>query len=216
MFFPGSDQLPSTHSPSLSLKCPRCGEAWSITPLNCDENDYTRSFVFGVKVCPNPRCKLMVYVIRGDGEIVDALPATGNGGMGGEIPEEVVSCLAEAITCQANGSHRAAGLMVRRALEVLCEVEGVEDSSLRAKIQRLGHCVDLREVALDGMRHMRVLGEEAATVGAPTFQDIDALEAALAIKFTKELLRARYQYDRLLEWLRSNNTGDHVQTGPVG
>ena len=53
------------------------------------------------------------------------------------------------------------------------------------------------------MHELRLLGNDAAHIEANTFEQIGKEELEISIDFTKEILKAVYQYESLLERLRS-------------
>ena len=53
------------------------------------------------------------------------------------------------------------------------------------------------------MQELRLLGNDAAHIEADTFEKIGKDELEISIEFTKEILKAVYQYESLLEKLRS-------------
>ncbi|NMC21818.1 MAG: DUF4145 domain-containing protein, partial [Thermogutta sp.] len=56
---------------------------------------------------------------------------------------------------------------------------------------------------LDGMDELRILGNDAAHIEAKDYGEISDVEVTVAIAFTKEILKALYQYSSLLDKLRS-------------
>ena len=56
---------------------------------------------------------------------------------------------------------------------------------------------------IEGMDHLRILGNDAVHVEAKVFESIGSTEIEIAIEFTKELFKAIYQYSNLLNKLAS-------------
>ncbi len=51
------------------------------------------------------------------------------------------------------------------------------------------------------MNHLRLLGNDVAHIESKTFSKINKEEIEVGIEFTKEILKAVYQYQNLLERL---------------
>jgi len=56
---------------------------------------------------------------------------------------------------------------------------------------------------LDGLDDLRLLGNDAAHVEAKTYQQVGKEEVEVSLEFTKEVLKAVYQYSALLDRLRN-------------
>jgi hypothetical protein len=52
------------------------------------------------------------------------------------------------------------------------------------------------------MQELRLLGNDAAHIESQTFNEIGKNEIEVSIEFTKEILKAVYQYENLLEKIR--------------
>lgn len=61
--------------------------------------------------------------------------------------------------------------------------------------------ITLPKELLEGMNVLRLLGNDAAHIESKTFDTIGKAEVEAAIEFTKEILKAAYQYSKLLEKL---------------
>jgi hypothetical protein len=55
---------------------------------------------------------------------------------------------------------------------------------------------------LDGLDDLRLLGNDAAHIEAKTYEQIGKNEVEVSLEFTKEVLKAVYQYSDLLKRLR--------------
>jgi uncharacterized protein DUF4145 len=93
--------------------------------------------------------------------------------------------------------------MVRKTLEELCENRGAQGKNLKDRITDLGGKVVLPKELLDGLDDLRLLGNDAAHIESKVFQQVGKDEVELSIEFTKEVLKAIYQYDDLLARLRA-------------
>jgi uncharacterized protein DUF4145 len=114
-----------------------------------------------------------------------------------------MACLEEAVSCHANGCYVASGMMVRKTLEELCEDQGATGKNLKDRIAALRNIVLIPQELLDGLDDLRLLGNDAAHIEAKTFEQVGEEEAEVSLEFTKEILKAVYQYGHLLDRLRS-------------
>jgi Domain of unknown function (DUF4145) len=115
----------------------------------------------------------------------------------------VLAAFEEAIACHAAGCYTAAGIMVRKTLEELCEERSAQGKNLKQRIVDLGGKVVLPKELLDGLDDLRLLGNDAVHVDSKVFQQVGKDEVELSVEFTKEVLKAIYQYDDLLARLRA-------------
>ncbi|MDT7529585.1 DUF4145 domain-containing protein [Sphingopyxis sp. SE2] len=109
----------------------------------------------------------------------------------------------EAISCHAAGCFRASALMVRRTIEEVCKDKGATGKNLKERIASLGTVMTLPAALLAAMDELRLLGNDAAHVEAATYDKVGAQEAAVAVMLAKEIVKAGYQYDKLLGALSS-------------
>ena len=93
--------------------------------------------------------------------------------------------------------------MIRKTLEELCIDRSADGSTLKQRIVALGNAVLLPKELLDGLDDLRLLGNDAAHVEARTYQQVGQEEVEISLEFTKEILKAVYQYSDLLARLRS-------------
>ncbi|MGB2927529.1 MAG: DUF4145 domain-containing protein [Desulfobacterales bacterium] len=93
--------------------------------------------------------------------------------------------------------------MVRKTLEELCRDRNAIGDNLKKRIKALGATVVLPQELLDGIDDLRLLGNDAAHIESQTFNQIGSEEVEVGIEFTKEVLKAVYQYGKLLERLRN-------------
>jgi hypothetical protein len=119
------------------------------------------------------------------------------------IPQRIVNAFEEALTCHAYSCYVAAAMLVRKTLELLCEDRGASGADLRSRIQSLRTKVILPEALFEAIDHLRLLGNDAAHIESKTYSDVGAQEVIAAIVLTKEILKAVYQYEALLDVLKS-------------
>ena len=117
------------------------------------------------------------------------------------IPEGISQTLEEAITCFAERCYVASAIMVRRTLEEVCQDRGATGDNLWQRIRKLKEKVVISEGLIEGMENLIMLGNDAAHVESRTFEQVSREEAELGIAITKEILKAVYQENSLVERL---------------
>jgi heterodisulfide reductase subunit B len=110
----------------------------------------------------------------------------------------------------------AAAMMVRKTLEELCEAQGAKGENLKARLRSLGTKVVLPTELMAGLDDLRLLGNDAAHVESRTFNEVGPEEVEVGIEFTKEVLKAAYQYESLLRRLRSLRKDQAPEAEPAG
>jgi len=120
-----------------------------------------------------------------------------------DIPAGILKTFEEAITCHANQCFVAAAIMVRKTLEELCRERGATGKNLKERITALGTKVVLPAKLLQGLDDLRLLGNDAAHIESQEYDKVGQEEVEVGIEFTKEVLKAVYQYSALLNRLRA-------------
>ncbi len=197
------------HPVAVALRCPACRHQVTLQGFNNVLDVYARlpsgeDRRFGQRQCPNPACRAHVFVVAGlTGDAIVAYPpelidfdATG-------LPPEILASLQEAIACHSVSCYRAAAIMVRRTLEGLCHDRGATGPNLRERLANLGEKVILPRELLDGLQHLRLLGNDAAHIKAETYDEVGEAEVELALDVAKEVLKAVYQYRGLVDRLNA-------------
>ncbi len=110
--------------------------------------------------------------------------------------------LEEAITCHASQCFTAAAMLVRKTLELLCSAQNASGANLKDRIKDLGSKVVLPPDLFSGLDDLRLLGNDAAHIESQAYARVSQEETEVAIEFTKEVLKAIYQYAALLARLR--------------
>jgi hypothetical protein len=93
--------------------------------------------------------------------------------------------------------------MIRRTLEELCADKEAKGDNLKAKISSLKNTVIMPEKLFGALDDLRLLGNDAAHIESKTFDDVGKEEIDVAVEFTKEILKAVYQYDDLVSRIRA-------------
>lgn len=162
------------------------------------------SFILGQRCCPNEKCQSHIFFIWDvQKRKVMAFPSERLDFDGTDIPKPIAAALEEAITCHANCCFVAAGIMVRKTLELLCADRNAEGGNLKERIKSLGSVVVLPVELLKGIDDLRLLGNDAAHVESTVYTSIDQEEIEIAIAISKEVLKAVYQYANLVSKLSS-------------
>jgi HEPN domain-containing protein len=198
----------------ISVKCPVCKENGMFHPAALNVNDFQwhqqagstgkyRSHFAGIRMCPKPECKAIVYIAGSEAKVLEQHPATLVDFDSTNLPGPILSSLEEAIRCFSTGAYRATALMVRRTLEELCADRGGKGSDLKARLKSLSQTITLPADLMDAADHLRLLGNDAAHLEAKTYDSVGKEEAQLALELAKELLKATYQYASLVHKLKA-------------
>lgn len=195
----------------VSLRCPACGQIALFAPpmlnqqvIDVQGESEGLTYYVGVRLCPNGNCRTLVYVIRtAIGEVKACYPPITIDYDSTNVPAAVTAAFSEAITCHAHQCFVAAAIMVRKSLEELCRDRQATGKDLKERIRALGTKIVLPKDLLDGFDDLRLLGNDAAHIESKEFDQVGKEEVEVGIEFTKEVLKAVYQYSALLARLRS-------------
>jgi hypothetical protein len=158
----------------------------------------------GVRRCPNNQCHAAVFVVHlADGSLRHSYPPELVDFDASNLPPAVLKALEEAIQSHANECYTASAIMIRKTLEEMCKDRDAKGANLKERIEDLGTKIVLPKELLDGLDDLRLLGNDAAHVEATVYDDIGQEEVEVGIDFTKEVLKAVYQYAALLERLQA-------------
>ena len=206
-----------SNTPSVSLRCPSCRQLGVFEPLSGIPDAYIEPHQFcppqpalavnslrlGQRRCPNRDCNTQVFcIVRQDGRLEKSYPVERLDFDATKIPAGIRKTFEEAISCHAEGCYVAAAIMVRRTLEELCQDKQATGNDLVKKIESLRSKVVLPDELFAAMHDLRLLGNDAAHIEAKTYNAIGKEELETAIDVTKEILKAVYQLDSLIERLR--------------
>ena len=198
--------------PTIGVRCPVCGHLGTFEGIGSDvaasAADGTGGFAAGHRKCPNPTCTAHLFVVLKDGSLVLSYPAERIDFDTANVPPAIVEAFAEALTCHAHGCFKASAMMVRKALEETCRERGAKGGSLYERIEALKTKATLPQELLDGLHEIRLLGNDAAHVDAQDYAEIGKDEIETIVEFSKELLKALYQYQDLLRRMRSLKKDD--------
>lgn len=187
----------------VSLRCPACRQQGTFDALVNVHDVSSGSYVLGQRRCPNDQCRAHVFFVRESGKIAVAYPAERLDFDSTNVPASVSKALEEAIACHAARCFTAAAIMVRKTLEELCHERGATGANLKARISALGAKITVPQELLDGVDHLRLLGNDAAHIESQTFNQVGQQEVEVGLLFAKELLKAVYQYAALVARLKA-------------
>ena len=196
----------STSGTVVSTRCPVCRQRATFEPLGTDlelDIEHRVGFVTGQRRCPDPKCRAHLFFIRDKMGPLITYPPERVDFDSTALPPGVQGTLEEAVTCHANRTFVAAAIMVRKTLEELCRDREVSGQDLKERIKALGELAVVPAELFDGLDDLRLLGNDAAHVESRTYDTVGAEEVEIALEFTKEVLKAVYQYSTLLARLRS-------------
>lgn len=189
---------------AVPLRCPACHREGAFHALPGQQDAFTSGVFLGQRHCPVAECRTHVFVVwSGNGRVTISYPLERADFDGTNIPPNVADVFDEALTSQASRCFVAAGMLVRKTLELLCEERGAEGKDLKERIGNLRRVLILPEALLTAADGLRLLGNDAAHVRAKTYESVGEDEIAIAIELTKEILKAAYQYEALVARLNA-------------
>ena len=119
------------------------------------------------------------------------------------VPENLVATFQEALICTSEECYMAAAIMLRRTLEELCTDKKATGDNLKKRLESMAGKIILPKELLEAAHDLRLLGNDAAHIEAKTYDEIGKDEILIAIDLTKELIKASYQYQDLVDRLKS-------------
>ena len=161
--------------------------------------------VFGLRKCPNEKCSGHLFFVFNtqNREIIITHPSDTIPFEKENIPEKILNAFQEAVISHSNNCFIASAIMIRKTLEEICSDRGATGKNLYARLEDLGKKIVIPKELIEGMQELRLLGNDAAHIESNTFNEIGKTEVEVSIEFTKEILKAVYQYESLLEKIRS-------------
>lgn len=196
----------------VNLRCPRCKHNGTFERVvqhdltssrsMTDRPNSPESLLFGQRRCPDPKCHSHIFFVAVRGQLATSYPVETIDFDSTNLPRSVVTALEEAVRCHASQCYTAAAIMVRKTLEELCRDRQAAGDNLKARIKTLGTKVVMPRELLDGLDDLRLLGNDAAHIESQTYNQVGEEEVETGLEFTKEVLKAVYQYAALLERLR--------------
>lgn len=195
--------------PTVSLRCPGCSQLGTFERFltnDAQSQGDGRMWSAGLRLCPNPSCRALIFFVSETSppfKLQLSYPPERLDFDATNIPASITKALEEAITCHANECFIASAIMVRKTLEELCHERGATGANLKDRLRNLGTKVILPQELLAGLDDLRLLGNDAAHIESQEFNAVGKEEVEVGIQFTKEVLKAVFQYADLLVKLRS-------------
>ena len=190
-----------------TILCPSCGHRGTFEKLNMVDLVIAPDLLVGFRRCPNDWCHCLIQFARNlraiDNAVIEVFPFLRIQFDRTNIPEEVLSALEEAIACHANGCYVASAIMIRKTLDLLCLKQGASGDNLKLRIGSLRNKILIPDELLQAMDDLRLLGNDAAHIESQVYTQVGKEEVEIAVEFTKEILKAVYQYSALLSKLKS-------------
>ena len=188
----------------ISTRCPHCRHNGTFESIGNDINENASNLTFGLRKCPNRHCFGHLFFVydRNIGDLIltypsETIPFNKDG-----IPENVLNAFEESVVCHSNNCFVASAIMIRKTLEEICNDREANGKNLYKRLDDLGGKIVIPKELLEGMQELRLLGNDAAHIESQTFNEIGKNEIEISIEFTKEILKAVYQYESLLEKIR--------------
>jgi hypothetical protein len=199
--------MPVAATQVISLRCPQCRQRGTFETAGGGQDVHVENGrLIGYRRCPNPACHsivFFVYDVSAGQKVLASYPAERIDFDTAGVPQRLVAAMEEAITCHADGCYTAAAIMVRKTLELLCAENGASGANLKERIAALGNKIVLPQALLSGLDDLRLLGNDAAHIESQVFNDVGVEEVEAGIDLAKEVLKATYQYQTLIDKIRA-------------
>ncbi|MEJ2905066.1 DUF4145 domain-containing protein [Pedobacter panaciterrae] len=210
-YFNIANAVPSPTHVKIQSDCPNCSKASSFDPVGINDI-VTATHNFGIRRCPNPNCKAAVFFINGkttgNFNFLLLYPSTKIAFSKEGIPESVLKSFEEAIVCHSVQCYMASAIMLRKTLEEICHDQNATGSNLFKRLENLSSIIVVPKELIEATHELRLLGNDAAHLDNQTYAEIGQEEIEISIEFTKEILKAVYQYQDLLGRLRAMKKTD--------
>jgi hypothetical protein len=185
-------------------ECPFCGRIVTFEKLMDDLNDfhYKDWGYIGIRYCPNPNCHhLILFSMRKNEGVRLYPPAKVNMNIQG-ITERMASILNEAATCYENRCYTAAAIMIRRALEHLCDENGAKGDKLYQRLANLKTKLSIPPEMFEAMHNLRYLGNDAAHVESEHYNEVGEEEVRVGLQVAKYIIESLHINVDLLDRLK--------------
>lgn len=204
------DKIKADRTTNVVTRCPHCGHDGTFLQTGVQDvytwnnsNNPQPIHYLGIRKCPNEKCQGHLFFIADNNRNILLTSPTETIPFEKEnIPDKVLNAFEEAIKCHSNSCFIASAIMIRKTLEEICIERGATGANLYKKLQDLGGKILIPQELLTGMNELRLLGNDAAHIEAQTFSEIGKEEIEVSLEFAKEILKAVYQYDNLLQRLK--------------
>jgi hypothetical protein len=205
------DRIKHDKTANIATRCPHCGHFGTFIPVaghdihtyfHSQHGDQITNYL-GIRKCPNEKCKgHLFFIANSNREVLMTSPSETIPFDKENIPQNVLNAFEESIKCHSNSCFIASAIMIRKTLEEICIDRGATGKNLFKKLEDLGTKILIPHELLIGMNELRLLGNDAAHIEAQTFSEIGKEEIEVSLEFAKEILKAVYQYENLLQKLK--------------
>ena len=187
----------------ISTKCPHCGHKGTFESLGNDLS--SDGHAYGIRKCPNQECFGQLFFVYSHNleELVLSYPANTIDFERENIPQNVLNAFEEAVISHSNNCFIASAIMIRKTLEEICHNRHATGKNLFSRLEDLGKKIVIPNDLIIGMQELRLLGNDAAHIESNAFNEVGKEEVEISIEFTKEILKAVYQYENLLNKLKN-------------
>ena len=189
------------NGPTIVIDCPHCGKGGTFDRVGVPDL-ISQGVFFGSRACTNPICRGHIFYIKSGEDIFIyppfKIPINSEG-----IPYKILESFKEAIICHSNKCYIASAIMLRKTLEEICGDREAKGDNLYKRLESLSKIIVLPNELMEATHELRLIGNDAAHLESETYEQIGNEEIMISIEFTKEILKAVYQYQELLGKLRS-------------
>jgi hypothetical protein len=196
-------------SQPTDLLCPSCGLRGAflgfakVPDLQWSHGEKSASglglvqYFAGLRHCPNIACRAVVAAFSNDETGRKPHPPETVKFDTVNLPPSIVSSLEEAVKCHAAACYQASALMLRRALEQLCNHRSDAGASLKGRITALNGFASISDDGPGARAQLRVIVNDTETLSDVDVFVVSREESDLAIELALQVLKGVYQYASL-------------------
>jgi hypothetical protein len=184
-------------------KCPHCGEVSTFELLSKDAQDYRlpdSGLVIGLRYCPNPNCRGLILFEFRHNDLFLYPPSKISMDIKG-VSKEMASILNEANICWENQCYTAAAIMIRRALEHLCDENNAKGKNLYERIEALRTKLAIPAEMFEAIHNLRYLGNDATHVESRHYNEVGEYEVRIGLQVAKYIIESLHINVDLLDGL---------------
>ncbi|QYU70273.1 DUF4145 domain-containing protein [Leptolyngbya sp. 15MV] len=119
------------------------------------------------------------------------------------LPEEIKQTIDEAVRCFEAACWRAAVVMVRRAIELICDEKEAKGDKLRQRLDDLATKVAITPEVVEALSNLKDLGNDAVHVELKDFDSIEEKHAQLAIEIIITISASLFRAEELSRKLKA-------------
>jgi hypothetical protein len=191
------------HLVNQSIECPVCNHKGSFSVFQFISDAFADSDGIAILQCPNLECRELIIAEIKNNKTISTYPYKKVSFNSVDVPESIVETFNEALVCFSNKCYFASGVMIRKTLEELCEIESASGVNLHQRIEDLKSKITISNDLKDAISELKLLGNDSAHLELKDFENIGEEEIDIAIEIVKEILKSLYQQKALVERMRS-------------